>query len=116
MSITYKQGRVHNNRIEIGSKRFKKVNKLKFLGMVINSKNNMTETIQDRIQAGNKAYYANQMMLKNRYINRGAKMQIYKTLIRQVVTYGCESWTMKKEDENILRRLREKLSEEFTAQ
>jgi hypothetical protein len=29
----------------------------------INSKNNMTETIQDRIQAGNKAYYANQMML-----------------------------------------------------
>ena len=29
--------------------------------MVKNSKNNMTETIQDRIQAGNKAYYANQM-------------------------------------------------------
>jgi hypothetical protein len=47
--------------------------------MIINSKNNMTETIQDRIQAGNKAYYTNQMMLKNRYINRDAKMQIYKT-------------------------------------
>jgi hypothetical protein len=70
--------------------------------MIINSKNNMTKTIQNRIQAGNKAYYANQMMLKNRYINRGAKMQIYKTLIKPVVTYGCESWTMKKEDENIL--------------
>jgi hypothetical protein len=64
----------------------------------------MTETIQDRIQAGNKAYYANLMMLKNRYINRGGMMQIYKTLIRQVGTYGCESLTMKKEDENILRR------------
>jgi hypothetical protein len=35
-----------------------KVEKFKFLGMVINSKNNMTETIQDRIQAGNKVYYA----------------------------------------------------------
>jgi hypothetical protein len=34
--------------------------------MIINSKNNMTETIQDIIQAGNKAYYANEMMLKNR--------------------------------------------------
>jgi hypothetical protein len=56
----------------------------------VNSKNNMTETIQDRIKAGNKAYYANQMMLKNRCIKRGAKMQIYKTLIRPVVTYGCE--------------------------
>ena len=64
--------------------------------MVINSTNNMTETIQDSIQAGNKACYANQMMLKNRYINRGAKMRIYKTLVRSVVTCGCEVWTMKK--------------------
>jgi hypothetical protein len=47
-------------------------------------------------------------MLKNRYINRSAKMQIYKTLTRPEVTYGCESWTVRKEDENIL-------SEEFTA-
>jgi hypothetical protein len=54
--------------------------------MIVNIKNNMAETIQDRIQAGTKAYYANQMMLKNRYINRGAKMQILKTLIRPVVT------------------------------
>ena len=73
--------------------------------MIINSKNDITETIQDRIQA----YYANQMMLKNRYINSGAKMHIYKTLIRPVVTCGCESWTMKKEDENILRRFERKI-------
>jgi hypothetical protein len=50
------------------------------LEMVINCKNNMIETIQYRIQAGNKAYYANQKMLNNRYINRVAKMQIYKRL------------------------------------
>jgi hypothetical protein len=43
--------------------KFEKVEKFKFLGMIIKSKNNMTETIQDRIQAG-KAYYANQMMLR----------------------------------------------------
>jgi hypothetical protein len=48
-------------------------------------------------------------MLKNRCINRGAKMQIYKTLIRPVVTHGCGSWTMKKEDENILRRFERKI-------
>jgi hypothetical protein len=48
-------------------------------------------------------------MLKNRYINRGAKTQIYKTLIRPVVTYGCESWIMKKGDANILRRFENKI-------
>jgi hypothetical protein len=77
--------------------------------VVINSKNNMEDTIQDRIQAENKAYYANQKMLKKRYINRGAKMQIHKTLIRPVVMYGCEVWTMRKEDENILRRFERKI-------
>jgi hypothetical protein len=49
------------------------------------------------------------MMLQNRYIDRGAKMQIYKTLTRPVVTHGCEYWTMKKEDENILRRFERKI-------
>jgi hypothetical protein len=49
------------------------------------------------------------MMLMNRNINRCAKMQICKTLIRPVVTYGCESWTMKKQDENILRRFERKI-------
>jgi hypothetical protein len=38
-----------------------------------------------------------------------AKMQIYKTLIRPVVTFGCESWTLRKEDENILRRFERKI-------
>jgi hypothetical protein len=79
------------------------------MGMVINSKNIMTETVQDTIQAGNKAYYANQMMLKNRYINRGAKIQICKTLIIPVVTYSCEVWIIKKEDENVLRRFERKI-------
>jgi hypothetical protein len=43
MSITNEQGTVHNNSIEIGSKRFEKVEKFKFWGMIINSKNNMTQ-------------------------------------------------------------------------
>ena len=30
MSVTYKQGRLHNNNIEIGSKRFEKVKHFSF--------------------------------------------------------------------------------------
>jgi hypothetical protein len=40
-------------------------------------------------------------MLKSKIIKRSAKMQIYKTVIRPVVTYGSETWTLTKCDENL---------------
>jgi hypothetical protein len=42
-------------------------------------------------------------MLESKIIRRAVKMQIYKTLIRPVVTYGSETWTLTKTDENLLR-------------
>ena len=48
-------------------------------------------------------------MLKNKIISRRAKLQIYKTLIRPIVTYGAETWTLTVAEENALRRLERKL-------
>ena len=42
-------------------------------------------------------------MLKSTIIRRSDKLQIYKTLIRPVITYGSETWTLTKSDENSLR-------------
>ena len=32
--------------------------------------------------------------MKSRALNRGSKLKIYKTLMRPIVTYGCEAWTL----------------------
>jgi len=64
------------------------VDRFKYLGMLIDNGNNITNTIRDRILAGYKAYYANIQLLKNKNISRQTKLKIYKTTIRPVVTYS----------------------------
>jgi hypothetical protein len=41
-------------------------------------------------------------MVKSKIIKRSVKMQIYKTVIRPVTTYGSETWTLTKSDETSL--------------
>jgi len=57
----------------------------------------------------NKAYYANFQVLKGKIIYRRSKLQIYKTLIRPVLTYGAETWTLTAEEENAMRRFERKV-------
>ena len=42
-------------------------------------------------------------MLKSKIISIRSKLQIYETLIRPVVTYGAETWTLTAVEENVLR-------------
>jgi hypothetical protein len=65
--------------------------------------------IKERIQAGNKAYYASLLMLKSKSISRRSQLQIYKTLIRPIVTYGAETWTLTLTEENALKRFETKV-------
>jgi hypothetical protein len=44
--------------------------------------------------------------MKSRALNRSSKLKIYKCLIRPLVTYGCEAWTLTNRDEQYLRILR----------
>jgi hypothetical protein len=48
-------------------------------------------------------------MLKSKIIKRSVKMQIYKTVIRPVITCGSETWTLTKSDENSLRIFERKI-------
>jgi hypothetical protein len=41
--------------------------------------------------------------MKSRALNRSSKLKIYKSLIRPVVTYGCEAWTLTNRGEQNLR-------------
>jgi len=41
--------------------------------------------------------------MKSRVLNRSSKLKIYKSLIRRIVTYRCEAWTLTNRDKQYLR-------------
>jgi hypothetical protein len=69
----------------------------------MNQTNSISTEIQARILSGNPCYYAYGKLIKSRALNRSSKLKIYKSLIRPVVTHGCEACTLTNRDEQHLR-------------
>ena len=65
--------------------------------------NSVEEEIKGRISLGNKAFYANQDLLKSKLLAKNSKLPMYKTLVRPVVTYACEKWVLKENTKTKLR-------------
>ena len=69
-----------------------------YLGTNLNENNLVEVEIIKRLQAGNRAYYGCINLLGSRRLSRSTKLRIYNAVIRPVVTYGCEAWTIRKSD------------------
>ena len=65
----------------------------------MNADNKINIEIAEGIVKGNKAYYANTKLIKSKFLKRNTKMKIHKTIIRPVVTYSSEIWTLTAKDE-----------------
>ena len=72
------------------------------MGSQINSNDLIKEEIRLRIQAGNRSLFANKKFLKNKDLNAASKLQIYKSIMQPIVTYGCETWAMTVTEQNRL--------------
>jgi hypothetical protein len=46
--------------------------------------------------------FANKKLLKNKDLNAASKLQIYKSIIRPIAKYGCETWAMTVTEQNRL--------------
>jgi len=73
-----------------------------YLGTLISNDNSIDKEIQRRILASYRTYFAAVSLFMSRLISRGTKIQLYKTLIRPVVSYGAETWTTIKKEQALL--------------
>ena len=88
--------------LQIGTYSFEKVDSFTYLGSEVNTNNNITSEIQRRINAANRCFYGLKKYLNSNLIKRKTKLLIYKCLIRPILTYSSETWTMAQKDENAL--------------
>ena len=73
-----------------------------YLGTLIRNANSVEKEIQRRILASNRTYFASVSLFRSRLLSRATKIILCKTLIRPVVSYGAEAWTLTKKEEQAL--------------
>lgn len=80
--------------ITIGDDNLESVKHFKYLGAIINSNGSEEAEIHGRIIQANRAYFSLSHIFHSRDIHRNNKIRAYKTIIRPIVTYGCETWIL----------------------
>ena len=73
-----------------------------FLGSIITTDSDCSHEIRRHLLLGRKAMVNLDSVLKNRGITMLTKVHIVKAMVFPVVTYDCESWTIKKVEHQII--------------
>ncbi|KAI4471307.1 hypothetical protein MML48_1g17267 [Holotrichia oblita] len=84
-----------------------------YLGVWISEEGDGSAEVAARIIKGDRCAGALGALFRSRHISRGAKLRVYKSVLRPTVTYGCETWVMNRKDvesleiweQKILRRI-----------
>ena len=92
----YNKSNVHSvpNTIVLNDVTYEDVSSFNYLGSIITNNNNILAEIKGKITAGNRCLRALDRLMRARYISRKVKIRIYKTIIKPVVVYGSEAWTL----------------------
>ena len=77
-------------------KQWKQCQTLSFWGSKITADGDCSHEIKRRLLLGRKVMTNLDSILKSRDISLPTKVHLVKSMVFQVVMYGCESWTVKK--------------------
>jgi len=95
MVVTKTTGKVIDIRID--GQKIQQVKRFKYLGSLITEDGRSIEDVKARIGMA-KVAFSNRKELLSRRMSKTVKKQMIKTLIWPVALYGCETWTLRKEE------------------
>ena len=79
-------------------KQWKQLSDFIFLGSKITADGDCSHEIKRRLLLGRKVMTTLDSILKSRDITLPTKVYLVKAMVFPVVMYGCESWTVKKDE------------------
>ena len=82
----------------------RQVNKLKYLGVTISEEGGSEETVRARVSAAWGKWRDISGVISDKNMPRKLKIKLYMTIIRPVLLYGAECWTVRKKEEQILEK------------
>jgi len=86
----------NDQRIEINGEQVEEVEEFVYLGALLDKEGGTTKDIQHRLSKARQAFYRMRRIWGTSEIGRKTKVQLFKTIVRSVLMYGCEAWKLTK--------------------
>jgi hypothetical protein len=102
MPVTKKSHASYPHYLEVGPYKFQVVHSFTYLGSDVNCNNDISAEIQTRVRAANWCFHGLRKHLRSHLTSKKTKILMYKVLIRLVLTYASETWTLSKINERQL--------------
>ena len=84
--------------------RLRQVNKFKYLGVTISEEGGSEEAVKARVRAAWGKWRDISGVISDKNMPRNLKIKLYMTVIRRVLLYEAECWTVRKKEEQILEK------------
>ena len=93
-------------KVTIDGQDIAEVQKLKYLGVMLNKSRNCDDEIEQRIGVASKVVEAlRKLVLDRKELKKSTKMRVYNAMVLRTMLYECETWTLQKRHEGKLQAL-----------
>ena len=86
--------------VEVNGRGIEDVDSFLYLGATVSKEGGGTEDIHNRVVKARGVFLRLKNIWSSNSISRRVKVRLYKTLVKPVLMYGCETWKMNERDEN----------------